>query len=106
MANVYLVNFSKSPRSTSQPNISSVTPFTCKFKLPCSIVKPVIEISMPPANQAAWITGVNYAYLQELNRYYFIADTVMDGNIIRYYLSEDVLATWKNQISVCSPGIC
>lgn len=102
MANVYLVNFSKSPRSTSQPNISNVTPFTCKFKIPCSIVKPVIEISMPPASQAAWITGVNYAYLEELNRYYFIADTVMDGNIIRYYLSEDVLATWKNQIKESS----
>lgn len=99
MFDVYLLTFSKNHRSTSQPTISSsVTPTKCKLKSPCSVLKPVLEIKISPANQAAWVSAT-YAYIPDFNRYYFITSTVLNGNIVQLSLVIDHLASWKTAIT-------
>lgn len=99
MFDVYLLTFSKNHRSTSQPTISSsVTPTKCKLKSPCSILKPVLEIKISPANQGSWVSAT-YAYIPDFNRYYFITSTVLNGNIVQLSLVVDHLASWKSAIT-------
>lgn len=99
MFDVYLLTFSKNHRSTSQPTISSsVTPTKCKLKSPCSVLKPVLEIKISPANQASWVAAT-YAYIPDFSRYYFITSTVLNGNIVQLSLVVDHLASWKTAIT-------
>lgn len=99
MFDVYLLTFSKNHRSTSQPTIPpGTTPTQCKLKSPCSVLKPVLEIKISPANQSSWVSA-NYAYIPDFNRYYFITSTVLNGNIVELSLVVDHLASWKAAIT-------
>lgn len=99
MFDVYLLTFSKNHRSTSQPTIAPGTnPTQCKLKSPCSVLKPVLEIKISPANQSSWVAA-NYAYIPDFSRYYFITSTVLNGNIVELSLVVDHLASWKSAIT-------
>ena len=99
MFDVYLLNYSKNHRSTSQPTISSSsTPTQCKLKSPSSILKPVLELGINPDSQAAWASA-NYAYIPDFNRYYYITNTTLNGNIVLLSLVVDHLASWKTAIT-------
>jgi hypothetical protein len=66
---------------------------TFDFKDASSVIKPVIVVSSSKALAA------NYAYIDLLNRYYFIEDAILnsDGRI-ELHLTVDVLQTYSEQI--------
>lgn len=99
--NVYLLNFTKNHKSTAQPNLTGLTPVSCKLKSPSSLLAPVLEIQQSPSTQGTMVTA-NYAYLQEFNRYYFITNINFSGNLLILSLKVDVLASWKSAITASS----
>ena len=60
----------------------------------CSVVNPVIKVEGLAAN----ITGVNYAYIQEFNRYYYINNITCTGPFFELQMHVDVLKTYANEI--------
>ena len=94
---VYLLNFTKNHKSTAQPNLTGLTPISAKLKTPCSIIRPVLEISGTPSTLATY-AQYNYAYISPFNTHYFITNTVFNGTLVILYLEEDFLATWKTAI--------
>ncbi len=101
MFDIYLLTFGKNHRSTSQPNITGLTPTQAKLKAPCTILKPVIELKVAPENQGSWLSA-NYVYIPDFNRYYYIVNTVFDGSLVILSLAVDYLASWKSQITSSS----
>lgn len=99
--NVYLLNFTKNHKSTAQPNLTGLTPISCKLKTPCTLLSPVLEIQQAPSTQGGMITA-NYAYLPDFNRYYFITNINFSGNLLILTLKVDVLASWKSAITASS----
>lgn len=66
---------------------------TGTLKEECSITKPIIII------ESESLFDVNYAYVEEFNRYYFISDiTSVKYNLWRVYLNCDVLESFKDKI--------
>lgn len=63
------------------------------LKEECSITKPIILI------ESESLFDVNYAYIEEFNRYYFISDiTSVKNNLWRVSLNCDVLESFKDKI--------
>ena len=91
---VYLINFTKNHKSTAQPNLSNLTPIQAKMKSPCSILKPVLEVSGDPETMTTY-AQFNYCFIAPFNTYYYIVNTVFNGTLCVFYLEEDYLATWK-----------
>lgn len=61
----------------------------------CSITDPVISIE---AFTNFDITTCNYAFITEFNRYYFINNIVLKGNLYELQMHVDVLSTYKDII--------
>ena len=61
---------------------------------PSSVVRPTIKVSSGLIGQ-----GVNYVYIQELERYYYITDWVMENGYIQLSLEVDVLMSFKSAIN-------
>ena len=81
---------SKRVNSTFIPAMSRT--YNCTLKRPCTIETPVVDIS-------DFNTNYNVAYIPDFHRYYFVTSIVSISNdITRYYLSVDVLATYKSSI--------
>lgn len=60
----------------------------------CSVTNPIIKIE-----QSTNLALYNYAYIQEFNRYYYIADIkTIRNNLWELSLNIDVLMTYKNDI--------
>lgn len=90
-------NFRKRDASTLQPALaSSADSFSCTLKAGCSITDPVIDILSLSTNPAQ--EGYNYAYISQLNRYYFINDWRWDMGVWSASMSVDVLASFKSDI--------
>ena len=98
MIDVYLYNFLKRYNSTAAPSTDGQTPVQCKLKTPCSILKPVLELSINPSNITGMATTANYVYIPDFNRYYFVVNTVMNGRLLDLYLDVDVLGSYKTVI--------
>lgn len=98
MFDVYLFVTNKNRRSTYHPNIAGVTPVQCKLKTPSSVLDPVIELRVNPSNQGNTIK-TNYCYIPQFYRWYYVVNTILDGNIVRLYLHVDELASWKTEIT-------
>lgn len=94
---VYLLNFTKNHKSTAQPNLTGLTPIDAKLKTPCSVIKPVLEISGKPSTLATY-AATNYAFISVFNCHYYVVNTVFNGSLVTLYLEEDYLATWKTAI--------
>ena len=60
---------------------------------PSSVIRPSIKVSSGLVGQ-----GVNYVYIQELERYYYIKDWIMDNGYIRMDLEVDVLMSFRDYI--------
>lgn len=60
---------------------------------PSSVVRPSIKVSSGLIGQ-----GVNYVYINDLERYYYINDWVMENGYIRLDLEVDVLMSFKSAI--------
>lgn len=97
MFDVYIFIWNKNRRSTSHPSITGATPNQCKLKAPSSVLDPVIELKVSPSSQGNTIK-TNYCYIPEFSRWYYVVNTILDGNIIRLYLHVDELASWETEI--------
>ena len=86
----YWTGYSKKKNSTAQP--TSGTDATVTLKDDCSILNPVFDCSGVPDN-------VNYIYVSNFGRYYFVSDVVhITADRIQIHCSVDVLASYKSQI--------
>lgn len=84
-------NFKKKVDSTARPTTAGQR-FDIVLKEPTTITAPVIELTHIARN-------MNYCYIPYFDRYYFVQSTVLLTNdVVQFNLSEDVLATWKNEI--------
>lgn len=86
----YWTGFSKRKNSTKQA--TSGTEVDVKLKDDCSIINPVFESSVMPDN-------VNYIYVADWGRYYFVTNVVYISNTVKTFSCEvDVLASFKTAI--------
>ena len=97
MFDVYIFVWNKNRRSTAYPSLTGATPIKCKLKAPSSVLDPVIELKVNPTSQGSTIK-TNYVYIPEFSRWYYVVNTILDGNIVRLYLHVDELASWKTEI--------
>lgn len=96
--NFYL--FKKRINSTMRPSdaVPAVTPaatYKCILKAGCDIMSPVISLDYGIANNP---TGLNYAYIPDFNRYYFVKTWQWEDRLWNIYLEEDTLASFKTNI--------
>ena len=98
---VYLMTFTKRSNSTKQPDMTGRTPFTCKLKAPCSIMQPVLQFNFTEAWKAT-LYYLNYAYLPDFGRYYFITNWTYNGALAECSLKVDTLASFKTAILASS----
>lgn len=92
MIKIVLYTFNKRENSTKRP--TSGLEVTGSIKAPTSMINPTIEFAtgqIAPAN-------LNYAYIADFGRYYFIDDWVFNDRTWTARMKVDVLATYKNVI--------
>lgn len=89
--NVSFYNFAKKENSTAVPS-GTGTVIACVMKTPASLQAPVLELSSasPPT--------YNYAYIQDLGRYYFITGVTYNRGLWEVAMRVDVLASFKSDI--------
>lgn len=99
MFSIVLYKFSKKLNSTALPtNSTPHDTFSCNFLDSQSIVSPIIVIEDTKAEPSD-MSSYNYAYIENLGRYYFIHNTVILGtDRYCYYLQVDVLASFRASI--------
>lgn len=72
------------------------------FREDTSILTPTIELDLRNISGddiSGKIPNFNYVYISEFSRYYFVDDIeVVTNDLIRIYLTVDVLYTWQNYI--------
>ena len=85
----YWTNFSKRKNSTKQP--TSGTEIDVTLKDNTSLLNPTFQPGSVPAN-------VNYCYVADFGRYYYVSGVSHDGPFCLIECECDVLATYKSQI--------
>ena len=77
-------------------NINLVTELQCNVnKDNLDVLSPILFLSYFDIKEL----NINYCYIEELNRYYFINSyTIEKNNLIKLQLETDVLMTFKNDI--------
>lgn len=86
--------------------ITSIRTSQGTFKYPCSVYNPVVEMFIPTGGTPAldlkrknFIKHLNYAYIQEFDRYYYITDRVMiNSKLVRLYMKVDVLYSFATAL--------
>ena len=71
----------------------------CNFKAPVDVENPEITISATDAYDR-----VNYAYIGEFGRYYYVTPIVKNNQIITYQMKSDPLMSFKGGI-LSSPAV-
>ena len=94
MFNVKFYSFSKRDNSTKVPSGSGTT-YSCILKSGSGVLNPTISLDIGLVNNPS---NLNYAYIPEFKRYYFVDEWYFDNRLWTAQLSVDVLATYKNQI--------
>lgn len=81
-------------------NINLVTELNCNVNRDnLDILSPILFLSYFDIKEL----NINYCYIEELNRYYFINSyTIEKNNLIKIQLETDVLMTFKNNILLSS----
>lgn len=91
-----LVKFgiSTSDRRTVQKNFNVTTALECSIKDKTTILRPTFVLAYSKE-----LTQCNYAYVEELGRYYYLGNPVigMDGTV-ELPAEVDVLMSWRNYI--------
>lgn len=91
----------KRDNSTLTPSGEPLYTYTCDLLDPTSVVAPGIRLAFSLAD--VWdLMRCNYAHIELLGRYYFIAGWEFDGPFITASLVVDVLATYKAYILASS----
>lgn len=98
MLNIYLFKVTKKVNSTSKPatNTAYLT-LTGALKDPTSIINPTLQIST-----SSDLSQVNYCYVSDLHRYYWVNDIVYNRGMYELRCTVDVLATYKTAIGSTS----
>lgn len=71
----------------------------CDLKAPVDTVNPVITIAATDA-----LDRVNYAYIADFGRYYYVSPVVKNNQIITYELHSDGLMSFKSGV-LTSPAV-
>lgn len=81
-------------------NINLITELQCNVNRDnLDILSPILFLSYFDIKKL----NINYCYIEELNRYYFIDSyTIEKNNLIKLQLETDVLMTFKNDILLSS----
>lgn len=99
---VNFYTFSKRQNSTARPTGAAVESFDCKLKDSSGVLRPTLEIY----KQASWNpTALNYAYISDYGRYYYVSDWRWIVGRWECILTVDALASWKTQIGAASKYI-
>lgn len=85
--------------TVGQQNIDVGLPGTLKED--CSIIDPIITIDSSVLSMAN-IADMNYAYIPEFERSYFIRNMVFRGKLLEIQMHVDVLSTYKGNIRALS----
>lgn len=94
---IKLYQFSKKENSTKRPSNEDLKgTFQCRLISPTSIIAPSVELSLPSAFSVKY---VNYAYIQDFDRYYWISGWTYSAGLWIANMTVDALASWKNGIS-------
>lgn len=93
----FYTGFTKMNNSTERPTEKThYIEYDGWFKESTSINTPVMQIDISPYTTPL---DFKYCYIVDLNKFYFIQDVVSRTNTIwDYYLVEDCLATWRDNI--------
>ena len=84
-----------SEKNKLDKDLTSVTSMTGELKENCSIIDPVIKI----VGNVGTFAEVNYMYIAEFGRYYFINNVIsINNDICEVHAHVDVLSTYKDQI--------
>ena len=75
------------------------TDVSCNLKEPVDVEKPVVTVS-----NGANYDKVNYAYIGEFNRYYYVKPIAKNNAVITFELESDVLMSFKTGIKA-SPAV-
>lgn len=89
----------KDRNSTAIPvanlNYTSYTDYLCELYEPCSITAPRIKLAIAVSEN---LSAVNYAYISDFSRYYWINNAEFYEGCWVFSLTVDVLATYKSTI--------
>lgn len=92
--NIDFYYFRKKKNSTAQPSTTTYTTYDCQLKDGCSIRSPEIILRKSDFD-ISW----NYVHIAAFDdRYYFIDDVILEGNMITIMCVEDDLASNKGSI--------
>ena len=82
-----------SDKNVLDKNITQIgNDITGTLRTDCSIIDPVIAI------ENLTDLGVNYAYITEYGRYFYINNIILKGNLYELHMHVDVLKTYEDQI--------
>lgn len=73
--------------------VSKYTNIPLQIIEPSSVIRPSLKVSSGLIGQ-----NVNYLYIEELERYYYINDWIMENGFIRLECEVDVLMSFKDEI--------
>lgn len=95
MINLYV---NKSDNNVVDKNITAIhSNVNYEFKTETSQTDPIIFI-----DRSLWNDSINYVYVEELKRFFFIKDVkFMTGKIIALECHVDVLTSFKESIKTC-----
>lgn len=92
---VQFFNHAKALNSTKRPAAGTAGLIAnCVLKAPCSVLSPVIELSVT----AGTFPSYNYAYIPAFSRYYFVSNWRWEGGLWLADLTDDPMASWKTAI--------
>ena len=91
---VNFYTFAKRINSTKQPT-GTGTEYDCIIKRGSSIIGPTIELDYGLATSPA---ALNYAYIADWNRYYYVSNWIFNERLWTAQLSVDPLASFKTEI--------
>lgn len=94
---VHFYNVGKRENSTwVPPDSSAVVTRTGALRSPSSISSPTLSVQYNDASGNP--TNLNYCYVEEFNRYYFVKDWTFEEGLWICSLECDVLASFKSKI--------
>lgn len=73
--------------------------YTCSGELHenCSIIDPVIACEVNNVGSSN-IPIINYAYIPDFNRYYFVRNITFEGKLVRFDMHVDVLSSFATEL--------
>ena len=93
---IKLYQLSKKENSTKRPGNEDLKgTFPCRLISPTSITAPSVDLVLPAGFSVKY---VNYAYIQEFDRYYWITGWTYSAGLWIANMAVDALASWKNGI--------